>query len=374
MYYQSVSRCLLLALCGTLFGCKEPAAQAPAAKESFPVKMATVGAIQAFDYRYYPAKIRSSQRVKLAFQVAGQIVKFPLKAGDMVHKGQVLGELDSRDYENTYKSAVATYTESKSDYERYNQLVGKEAVSVATFQEKRKTYEVAEAAMKIAKKALDDTKLVAPFDGVVASTYVDNFQDIQAKQEILSLQGTSDIELIIHIPEKDVIRTPAKQSHREYTEKTHPVAIFPALGKQTFPLQFQEFEAEADASTQAFKAILTMPAPQNYCIRPGMTAIVKLVDSLVSEETLGYWVPASSVAEDNQGHAYVWKVDTQQTVRKCQVTLGRMDSERVVITSGLKQGDVIAASGIHFLVEGMTVREITNIGDRTVAATVRVNP
>ena len=361
--------CLLL-LCGLIAGC-ETQPKATETKTDCPVKLFKVSESDNKDYRTYPAKIRSSQRVKLAFQVSGQITSFPPKAGNLVRKGEILGELDARDYENAYKSAKATYNESKTDYERYSRLVDKKAVSVAVFQAKRKAFEVAEATMKIAEKALADTKLIAPFDGVVASTYVDKFQNIQAKQEILSLQGTTDIELIINIPEKDVIKSPAAQTLSQFTEKTHPSAVFPALGDKTFPLQFRELEAEADSSTQAFKAILTMPAPQDFSIKPGMTAMVKIADNVDKKAATGYWIPARSVAEDNQGKPYVWLVDNQQTVHKREVAVDHMDNASVFVTSGLMPGDVIAVSGIHFLGEGMTVRELTHIGDRSLAGIER---
>ena len=76
--------------------------EAPAAIR--PVKMFVVGDAGDTVYHYYPAKVRSGQRVKLAFQVPGQLLKFPVKSGQVVKQGELLGELDSRDYENTLKN------------------------------------------------------------------------------------------------------------------------------------------------------------------------------------------------------------------------------------------------------------------------------
>ncbi len=331
-----------------------------------PVKLFTVGSEEDSSYHFYPAKIRSGQRVKLAFQVSGQIIKFPVKSGNSVASGELLGELDPRDYENTLKSATSRYRESKTDFERQSNLLEKQVVSVAVFESKRKTFEVAEAEMKIAEKALADTRLLAPFNGVVASTYVDNFQNIQAKQEILSLQGTDDIELIVNVPEKDIIHTPAALPLSKINEMLSPVAIFPALNNLTFPLKLKEYETEADPATQTFRGILTMQTPREFSIMPGMTAIVRTTSKQEMGEKTGHWIPATAVAEDNNGQRYVWTVDKNMTIHKGKVTVGTMDEDRIMVTGGLMKGATIVVAGISFLSEGMSVKALTHIGGREV--------
>ena len=335
-------------------------------KPARPIKTFTVGELQDSSYRYYPAKVRSGQRVKLAFQVTGQIIRFPVKSGQQVKKGDLLGELNSHDYENALKSAIANHRESKTDFERYSQLVGKQAVSVAVFEAKRKGYEVAEAEMKIAEKAFADTKLLSPFDGVVAATYVDNFQNIQAKQEILSLQGNSDIELVINVPEKEVIKMPANIPPEKVGEHLRPMAVFPALKNLTFPLKIKEFETEADSATQTYQGVLTMPASKEYSIMPGMTALVRVRIDRDSGEEAGYPVPVMSVGQDADGNAYVWIVDRQMVARKRPVTVGSIDGDRILIKSGVTHGETIIAAGVGFVHEGMKVKKLDHIGGRVI--------
>lgn len=333
------------------------------------VKLFTVGAEEDSVYHFYPATIRSGQRVKLAFQVPGQIVKFPVKASEHVTKGDLLGELDSRDYENALVSATARYKESKTDFERYSKLVEKKAVSIALFEARRKAFEVAEAEMKITKKALADTRLTAPFDGVIAATYVDNFQNIQAKQEILSLQGTSNIELIINVPEKDVITVPGFIPLPKLTEMVKPVAIFPALKNLMFPLKIKEFETEADAATQTFRGVLIMPSPKEFSIMPGMTALVRVNNGRNMGGAGGYRIPAAAVAEDSQGINHVWLVDDRMIAHKHPVTVGTMSEDKIIVKDGLKAGDVIITSGVTFVTEGMKVKGLSRIGAREIRKT-----
>ena len=64
--------------------------------------------------------------------------------------------------------------------------------------------DVAEATLREAQRALDDTRLLAPFDGRVARTLVNNFQNVQAHQPVLVFQNTSILEVDIEVPEADI--------------------------------------------------------------------------------------------------------------------------------------------------------------------------
>ncbi|MDD3119176.1 MAG: efflux RND transporter periplasmic adaptor subunit [Victivallales bacterium] len=359
---------VLLALALDLSGCGEQGQpQQPAADYIRPVKTLTIDNHNRSNYRYYPAKVRSFQRVKLAFQVSGQIIDFPIKAGDRVKKGQVIAALDPRDFRNTLDAAVAAYKVAKADYERYRKLIDKNAVSVSEFENKRKAYEMAEATMKIDQKALSDTKLPAPFDGIVAGTYMEQFENVAAKESILSLQNISWVELVINVPERDVIRSSGIRPAVEMDQTYQPVAVFPAIPDKVFPLQLKEFEIEADPTTQTFQIVMKMPAPQGYTVMPGMTALVRVLrPGVIPGKTGGFMVPVEAVGNDGGG-AYVWVIDSGHRVHKRPVQLGIMRGERINVTQGLTAGETIVTAGIQLLQEGMTVRKLTHIGSRELA-------
>ncbi len=365
-HLKKTSFLLLLPCIQFLSGCgKEIVKNEPI--RIIPVKTFTVGEKQESIYDYYPAYVRSGRRVKLAFQVSGQLIRFPVKSGQNVKHGEILGELDSRDYENALKSATARYGESKTEFQRYSRLMQKLAVSVSDFEEKRRIYEVAEAEMKIAEKALADTRLTAPYDGVVAATYVDNFQNIQAKQEVLNFQSNTNIELVVDVPEKDVIRTTASLPLEQITAMFKPVAIFPALNNRKFSLSVREFETEADSSTQTYQCVLVMPAPKKFNIMAGMTALVRVKNSCRNDEESGYPVPVTAVRQDADGHSYVWLVTSQSLTEKRPVSVGMIDNDRIIVKTGLRQGEVIVIAGTGCAKNGMKVRPLEHIGEYAVS-------
>ena len=335
-----------------------------------PVKIITVGATLGDSFREYPAKVKANQRVKLAFQVTGQIINLPVKAGDRVKAGQVIAELDARDYENALKSDIARYQECKADFERQRKLLERSAVSVSVFESKRMDYEVAEAAMRTAAKALEDTKLKASFDGIVAGTYVDNYQNVKAQDPVLSLQEIDSVELVINVPEKDVARASAGKTLADVNASGALTAVFPTLDGRIFPLKIKEYESEADTSTQTFKFVMLMETPKDVNIMPGMTALVRVSEKLTGISKEGHWIPSGAVAEGSDGKRYVWIIDAAMRAHKRIVESGDLKGDSILIVGGLSGGERIATAGVSLIFEDMLVKELKSIDGHKIVGQV----
>ncbi|MHC4757590.1 MAG: efflux RND transporter periplasmic adaptor subunit, partial [Planctomycetota bacterium] len=153
-----------------------------------PLKMITIGEAVSYPIRKYPGKVASLERVRLAFQVDGYLIERPILKGQEVKKGHLLARVDPRDFQNRFDSAQAELEQTSTQLERIEKAIQGGAVSLTDMTNARAAFQQAEARFKIAQKALEDTKLLAPFDAGIADIFVDKFQNIRAKQEIVSLQ------------------------------------------------------------------------------------------------------------------------------------------------------------------------------------------
>ncbi|MCD8481360.1 MAG: biotin/lipoyl-binding protein [Verrucomicrobia bacterium] len=95
-----------------------------------PVRMMQVAASDTEALRFATV-IRSSRSVDLAFPVPGQLIQLPVLDGSLVSEGQVLGQLDARDFELRVESARAAYNLAEADFRRFEQLAQSGAVSPA---------------------------------------------------------------------------------------------------------------------------------------------------------------------------------------------------------------------------------------------------
>lgn len=325
------------------------------------VKSILVGGAASEMQISYPGRVDADQRVDLAFQVSGTLKNFPVKEGYKVKAGDLLAQLDNQDYQNRYEAAKAQLDTTELNYERGKKLVTSGTIAQATFDELRAKYEAAKSNANISEKALKDTSLYAPFGGLIAKTYVDNFQEVQAKQKILSLQDIDEINIIIDVPEQDLInRSEIRQGNQEPQVLKNAYIKFDGVPGRRFEVKIKEYATEADVTTQTYRITLTMKAPEGVNILPGMTA-----DLVVTpEEKKGkqvFFLPVTAVATDPDGNFYVWIIDEKtMTVSKKIVKTGEMHGNNITITSGLATGERVVTAGVPYLEEGMKVRMFTN--------------
>lgn len=328
-----------------------------------PVKMMTIGAEPVKVTWEYPGEITAARSVDLGFEVAGKIIELPIEDGLNAREGDLLGRLDPTDYEAARDAAVANRRAMRSAYERAKNIFEEGAGSQAEVDKTRRDIQVAEQDVRKTQKALDDTSLRAPYDGVVGKKIGDNFQNVQAKEPILVYQDTSSLEMDVTVPERDFVHVKRGLTLDERTARARPTVEISSLPGRSFPARIKSFTATADPVTRTYKATFAFVNPEDVNILPGMTARVILTppaDVLGADTRLGgIRIPAVAVASDDQGNAYVWRVDPDtMKVTRIPVVLGQMSGADVRVSSGLARGDRIAISGVAHLQEGMKVRPL----------------
>jgi len=80
-------------------------------------------------------------------------------------------------------------------------LIKKDFISEREYDRLEAAVDVAEANLAIAQKALSDSVIKAPFDGRISNTYVENFQAVLAKKPVVRLLDTTQIEMVVQVPE-----------------------------------------------------------------------------------------------------------------------------------------------------------------------------
>lgn len=326
-----------------------------------PVKTMVVGGASSDIQRTFTARVRAADRVELAFQVPGKIIELPVKKGQQVEQDDLIGRLDQRDYKSNQQSAQAEFDRALANFKRGDQLVEKGFISRTDYDRLRARRDISAAELDKAKKALEDTSLKAPFSGVVAQRFVENFTEVRAKQKIVSLQDTSLLELVVYVPEH-IVATSRQAGPREEAKL---FAEFNAIPGEQFPLTIKEFSTQADATTQTFEYVLTMPRPEGRNILPGMTANVHVSRADVDESqvTATFTIPAIAVFADEKSQSHVWFVkQPDNTVHAREVTTGNLSgTDQIEIISGIESGEIIAIAGVSQLREGMQVRPVDRI-------------
>ncbi|MBW2441911.1 MAG: efflux RND transporter periplasmic adaptor subunit [Deltaproteobacteria bacterium] len=319
-----------------------------------------------------PGKVRASQRVELAFkEVGGRLIELPIagREGQEVKEGELLARIDPRDFQTRLrnvqgrlKEAIASLDLANAEYDRVKRIQEQDpgAISGADIDRKREAVNMMEGRIKslqaevaAARDELSYTQLKAPFTGLIAKRYVDNFQEVQPKQAILALEDISHVELLI-----DVAENVMAVARNEGDDVIQAEAEFPTARGKKFNLEIKEYATRADPATQTYQVVLQMPQPDDISILPGMTATITVSLGRQAARGKAVVIPAIAVLAEPSGQSFVWVVDPKElTVKKQEVKVGMISgSENIDVTEGLEGGETIAVAGILQLQDGMKVR------------------
>lgn len=308
----------------------------------------------------YPGKTRAAKQVEIGFQVSGSLIDLSVNSGDVVKKDQVLARLDPRDFQNTLEARNADYLNAKLNLERQQKLFASATIPKSKLDDAVAAFKVAEASKNIAEKSRQDCILKAPFDGVVAKRYVDNFQSVTQGSAVISLQDLSSLEIEVDFPEWLVAKA------RSIAQSTVATATYDSLPGKTIALRVREFAAEADPQTRTYPVRFSMldnPDAVQADILPGMTASVQLVLTPKQGSPSVFRLPVWSVVSDGkdaQPYVYIVKDEKQTpwTVIQRKVKLGEMAGDSVLIKEGLQEGDRVIVAGASQLENGFAVRDL----------------
>ena len=340
---------LLLAACGEA-----------AVKEIAPVvrtaKLIEIESSKDIEVFRFPAVISAFDSSTMTFQVPGLLQDIKVKEGEDVRKGQVLARIDQRDYQTALQSAQAQYDNAALEYERAKRLIEGDAISRSVLEQRESQHDIAKANLARSQKALNDTVLKAPFNGVVADVHIKNFETAAAGQAIMTLQSDGLSQALVQVPASVVVNS----------DQINLLDVYLSLDADPslkLPAVLGENLAIADQTTQTIEARFTFTPPKKLVILPGMTGTLNGQYRYAKDTpatTQNPVVPISAV-QSEAGKTYVWLVESgTMRVSKQAVTVEAGVSDTVVVSGGLSVGDVIVGAGGHYLSEGATVRPYKN--------------
>lgn len=317
------------------------------------VKTITVSDNTGIEWREFPGEVAAAQKADLGFRISGKLAKFNVSEGDKVKKGQILAELDITDIQIQLQKAEAEYDTMHADFERGKILVEKGVISRSDFDKLSSQNATAKANLLTTQQNLDYAYLKAPFAGQIAKRWVENYEEVSAMQNIVTLQDLSAVHIEVDVPESVMIRVKENAA-------PNVVARFEAIPNREFPLTLAEISTQADEQTNTFEVTFEMENIADYNILPGMSATVRgerritqPVDSNIK------YIPAQAVIDDGeQRYVYIAKPSGEEyaLIEKRQVSTGQLSGLGLEITSGVNSGDHVVIAGMSKMSEGLKVR------------------
>ncbi|HZK07300.1 MAG TPA: efflux RND transporter periplasmic adaptor subunit [Bacteroidales bacterium] len=319
------------------------------------VKTAWVHQDSLPEQKQFPATVKENQKINLAFRVAGPIRKILVKEGDYVKKGQLIAEMDSRDYEVQKAAAQAQTEQLRSEYARVEQLHQRNSVSDNDYEKMKAGKEMAEANLKNANDQLNDTRLYAPFTGYVSEVMFDDGAMVNHGTPIATLVDVSKLRVELNVP-------PSMFLKRDAITKIE--CLQEDIPGKTFAFTMDNYSINAN-NNGLYTIYLHHEPEANSLLSPGMNVSVNVYYAVPYTSQVS--LPASAVFEkDNQN--YVWLVENN-TIHSRKIVLSKQIRDgHLQVSEGLKAGDQVVIGGLNLLSENDTVEVVapaskSNVGN-----------
>jgi membrane fusion protein, multidrug efflux system len=199
---------------------------------------------------------------------------------------------------------------------------------------------------------LADSALRAPYDGVIAQRFVEQGQNIQAKEPVVNFKDLEEVDIVVDVPET-VMATDIRSA-----DIVQMQAELSGARGLDFPVQIREIAQVADPTTQTFPVRVAMQSPPDVTVLPGMTATVTVDYRRANILGSRILVPISAVMQSESGEQAAWIVGPDMVVSRRPVKIGEATGGQLEIVEGLQPGDRIAVAGVTFLRDGMKVRDL----------------
>jgi membrane fusion protein (multidrug efflux system) len=300
-------------------------------------------------------QLMAKAEATIAAQVKGQVTEIRVKEGEAVEAGTVLLVIDPERRELEVASAQAQLAEAqaelavaKRNYQRTKRLSKDNVASEARLDEDRTRESLArsaangaEARLGLARRALEDSTVSAPFSGLIARRHVSVGEYLSIGAALFDLVALDPIEVEFNLAEVDSSKVALG----------HPVEISIApYPDETFAATVSVISPTIDPRTRTLRVKAELPNPDGR-IRPGLFAHTDLG---VSERLGVIVVPDDAVVQRADG-AVVFRLDDSGRAERRLVETGVQLDGWVEVSSGLSPGDVVVVRGQTRIDDGVAV-------------------
>lgn len=304
--------------------------------------------------------LRAVSQAQVKARVSGEVREVLLREGAAVRAGQVIVRMDGSDYQARLNQAQGSLLAAQGQLEiaaktRDNNkvLVEKGFISKNAFDNAASQYDIARAnvdsargAVDVARKALSDTVIRAPIDGLISRRSVEPGEKVSADNSLLEIVDLRQMEMAATVPASNILDVALNQEATLVLDGMPK----PVIGKVV------RINPSIEAGSRSILVYIQIDNPQGL-LRAGMFGEAQLT---LSKKSAVLSVPQSAIQND-AGDSYLYAIENNKIVRRA-VTLGMRgndggaDGEAVEILSGISSGASIVKVNLGSLPNGASVR------------------
>jgi RND family efflux transporter MFP subunit len=367
----------MIALAIAASGCKKSTPVAPP-----PLPQVVVTDVIEKDVAVYSDWVGTTEgfvNAEIHPKISGYLLKQNYKDGDHLHAGQLLFQIDDREYRAALDQALADLAQKEADYKknkqdlaRYLPLYNQQVISKQDFdhvnQNTRASAAVAQsaqAAVETAKLNEQWTQVNSPIEGIAGIAKAQVGDLVNPASLLTTVSQLDPIKVTFPISEREYLHFASRIRRHEQNgvSPTEPVLEMVLADGQTYkyPGHFYVANRQINASTGTITIQGVFPNPDDL-LRPGMYAKIRAATDVRKDALL---VPQGAVLE-TQGQYQVAVVGADNKVTMRMVKTGKQVGDLRIIETGLAAGDRVITEGLQKVSDGVEVRPVPAAGSSSI--------
>jgi membrane fusion protein, multidrug efflux system len=292
------------------------------------------------DWRSYSADLRGVEDANLTAPFQGGRVNAVRAIGSKVTAGEALCDIDSNKYEAALEAAKAQTDVTNGELERTminveNGSLGRSALDAANL-----NFQNSRMAFANAKRAFEDCRCQAPFDGVLVSRSIEKYQTVSPGVPTLRVSRVDRLEATIAIPETEAFGY-EEGMKAEFHLLQRPETIFYGT--------LASIDRAVDTRSRTVNARIVV-SNQRGMLKPGMVGRANILRRTYRNAIV---VPATALLHLENGIAAMVVENGTAKQRPLRVEATTVDS--ALIAEGLRTGDKLVVTGAFQISNGTRV-------------------
>jgi RND family efflux transporter MFP subunit len=294
-----------------------------------------------------PGTLKLRRIARLHSQEEGRIRSLDVFEGDRVRAGQVLVSLDDARLRAELDKTRATLAQERLDLRRFEDLAKRNAASQDDLAQARTAVALAEADLRLLELRLAQTRIQAPFAGVVIERFVEPGDVVQTNTHLLTVADPASLVAEVYVSELVL----------PHIANGDPARIrIDALGGARFDAEVLRIHPTlSEANRQARVELRFERIPDGA--RAGQFVRAELASAAVAR----LLVPFRALRQDRDGQ-FVWVIDADGKAARRTVRTGVRIADRVELLDGVDPGERIITRGFLGLTEGKLVQRVDDEG------------
>ena len=307
------------------------------------VKTEVVGAAVINPQQQYVGIVEEHEGTAVSFTGMGVVKRMLVNEGQSVGRGQLIAEMDDTQARNLLAGAEAQMNQANDALERYKMLHDNGSLPEVQWVEIQSKVAQAKSQYEVAKKNLADCRLTAPVSGIIGKKLLGAGETAMPSQAVVTILDISSVKVKVAIPEAEV---------SGITASTPTTINVEAAQKQVSGGKIEK-GVQADALTHTYEVRINVQNADRKLL-PGMVASVQFA-AVPQQKTEQAMLPVTAVQKKADGSMFVWTIAKDSTAHRTTVSTGYTQGNRMIITSGIENGQHVVTEGYQKLSEGTKV-------------------